>query len=219
MNKIDKLYIDFNTSIGPRTLGEQWPFKFGIAHHSRAPRALCAPNRPLGVKDYHTRRYVKWHLIPTLKSPSSNALYSHHITINPNPSCMYILNNTLNEHLAQFEAFLKNIQNEFLYKRLLAVYENENKKTHFHILVHTKKIREITAAAQLYFAGIKHSNYAVISKPITLNHQKSDFLKKMPLRERKILFNESVMYIQNVYFQKENHNKNECFLFSEYKNI
>ncbi len=141
MVNLDKLYIDFHTSNGATDLGEQWPLKNWSANHERKPRALCRPNRPLGVKDYYTRRYVKWQLIPTLKSPSSNALYSHHITINPNPTCLYMLNNTLSEHLAQYELFLQRIQNEFLYKRLLVVYENENKKTHFHMLVHTKKIR------------------------------------------------------------------------------
>lgn len=216
-----KLYVDFHTSPGPLSLGSKWPQK-STPSIRLPPRPLCPPNRLIGVKDYETVYHVPWQLAPTLKTPSSNALYSHHVTINPHPKCSYIMEDTLDEHLTWFRQFVTNLQGKFAFHRLLAVYENDNKKTHFHILVKTKDIRLFTTIANLYFAGDRTTNkynYAVCVKPITISKHGAELLSKLTAKDKKALLNGEVNYIQNTYFTKEEHNKTHFFCMSSYKNL
>lgn len=236
INKHDPLLLDFSGPSGVVTLVKTTPPKNGFSIKSCIPkdklgrnvilkksRPLCESNGPKQCLDYTTIYQMPWELVPKTKTEYSNGLYSHHLTINPIPNAEYIVENDPQEHLDQFDYFLQQLRDHMLYKRLLCIYENEEKKLHFHILLKTEKIRDIINIAQKLFATYTHkhrdvlSRYAVISKTININSYKQSFLNKIPLRERKLLFNKEVSYIQDTYFTKEKHNKTHAYVFSEYK--
>lgn len=191
-------------------LGETAP---KIMHSkAREPRPLCPPNIcPHGIS-YTTIYNQKW-------SSVKEHTFKHHITINPSPDCKYIETDSVEEHLTYFKKQINILESKILYNRILGVYENDNKKLHFHLLVDTKEIKLFIKVLQEAYGGIRYSKYAVVNKIINLNSYNKNILKTMPLKLRKQLLNNQISYIRNTYMTKEFHNKENYFIYSKLKNL
>jgi hypothetical protein len=181
----------------------------------KATMPLCPSNFQRKSLSYNTIYNVMWNSVPEGK-PGCPLRYKYHITINPAPD-VAIRYDTVNANIDFFKTVVTELQSKVLFTRLLGVYENDNKKLHFHLLVNTKELKSLIGLLKHHYAGLKHSKYAVCSKAINLNRYNKNILLNSNHKMRKSLMQDEINYIRNTYFRKEEHNKKTAFIFSEIK--
>ncbi len=215
---LSKLYIDFSNMAGGTFLGDSAAPHYRSSKILRPPLPLNPPNCKTGDWVYETIYDAAWSSVPD-GGASAPIRYKYHITINPAPDSEYIQCDSPLEHISYFKTVIKELQSKILYQRCLGVYENDGKKLHFHLLVQTKEIKSLLAVLLCRYGGLRKSKYAIVSKPINLNRYNKNILKNCTFKMRKQLMKDQITYIQNVYMQKEDHNKKNCLIYSQLKNI